>query len=438
MSAVSPALGQPAEDIILKDGSVLSGYICRQRQGEDLIFMAERAELYISSEAVYTVENRDVNIDLLSDEWQEWCRKNPYAIKQTDAGRFITLSDITVNRNIDTLGMAVRLKDSQFAPVRRLTADDRCLHDVRILERGSRLKFADMSDGYYSIAQSSLQSIRRMPRKDVDLSGIVDIIETSDGRICEGEITGQIPGKSTQLATDDGVVEIIPNEKIVSQRRRALNPEQPLFEQCRFLEEVTARDGAVYKGLIIEQNYGSAKTAGFIRIQDSNGSVHNIELRNMVMIVKKPNPGFKPIEDIILADGEILVNREKAENVGVETLVVKRATPGNPASYTESVEAFAIEDGQKAVNCKFGNGRIVLETRKTASNDYRIIRLTPCRAKKKECWSFTYQEFFNGSMYVANTVSPNNTMRLEFDVKEPGMYVIYNNQTHMAVLCNVE
>ena len=65
----------PVETVVLQDGSVLEGYMSVQRPGKDIVFVAQKATIYVPSDKVVSIVRHETEVDKLSEQWKEW--KNP-------------------------------------------------------------------------------------------------------------------------------------------------------------------------------------------------------------------------------------------------------------------------------------------------------------------------------------------------------------------------
>ena len=65
-------------------------------------------------------------------------------------------------------------------------------------------------------------------RGKTELSGTVDKIELHSDEILSGQIIEQVPGKFIRLLKDDGMVEVISSDKIVTQKKVKLISGEPL------------------------------------------------------------------------------------------------------------------------------------------------------------------------------------------------------------------
>lgn len=91
---VLTAGAEPYETVVLKNGSVLEGYISVQHPGKDIIFFAEKATVYIPVKQVKSVLEYDIEIETLSDPWKAWVGDNPLLVKTVRGSKFLQMTDI--------------------------------------------------------------------------------------------------------------------------------------------------------------------------------------------------------------------------------------------------------------------------------------------------------------------------------------------------------
>ena len=91
---VLTAGAEPYDTVVLKNGSVLEGYISVQHPGKDIIFFAEKATVYIPVKQVKSVLEYDIEIETLSDPWKAWVGDNPLLVKTVRGSKFLQMTDI--------------------------------------------------------------------------------------------------------------------------------------------------------------------------------------------------------------------------------------------------------------------------------------------------------------------------------------------------------
>lgn len=140
--------------------------------------------------------------------------------------------------------------------------------------------------------------IKRYERSALDLTGVIDVVELCSGNVLEGQIIEQLPGKQVRLLGNDGIVEVIDLKQIAVQKKKKLNPNQPLSEQSPLLEIVCTKQGKKITGVIVEQTYNRSD-GDFLLIEEKGKTVKE-NSGNVVEIRKIPNPGYRFLTDLLV------------------------------------------------------------------------------------------------------------------------------------------
>ncbi len=263
-------------------------------------------------------------------------------------------------------------------------------------------------------------AIDRVLRSEDVISGLNDVIETRDGQVYRGQISKQLLGKSVYLTGADGEVKIIKNEDIACQRKEKVNAEQSLFEQAPYLDVVVTKDEK-YQGVIVLQDYGSDKEASFLRIENSNGDLHKVEISAITEMQRILNEEYTPLKDFKVGDEELYFNRNLAALI---------------AYTTDKNGDFKVPLGTLQVPSV--GQPLVIETKDTPVNQQGIlIRANVDDTKKKKALSFGYQDMVLSPIQPASTTSVKQILRKEFQV-QPGYYVFFIPQDKKVYACEVK
>ena len=65
-------LAQNIEQIHMKNGSVVEGYICEQIPGKSITIQSATATIVVGADSLQSTTERLVNINSLSSLWQDW------------------------------------------------------------------------------------------------------------------------------------------------------------------------------------------------------------------------------------------------------------------------------------------------------------------------------------------------------------------------------
>lgn len=386
------------QKLLLKNGSELEGYISTQRPGKNFTFVAERALIYMAGSEVKSVIDREVNIRQLSPAWIEWGEKNDAFVGVGD-NRILLLSDIVTKGNT--------------------------VSRIRILEKGAKIKYLDMNERSYSLSWDTIAIVRADKRPKTALTGINRVYKLVNGQEYEGQYVEEVPGKTLSLYGDNGVVEVFETDKVVKYSMRKINPDQDLFEQCRLLDVIQLKDGSTMDGVIIEQNFGKTDADNYLLLQTQDGMTRSVKLTDIVEYRKKVNENFKALFDVLLNEGELVINRQQ-----VNVLAVKEVDSFVLLSQDSCLVTIPQEQPVT---------KIVIETRfvgNMANAGLEIVKVKRIvDKKKKEAYSgFTFEDVVRTDIHpVEVRTTVNRTTRFEYMISEEGLYVIYNPKNKTVI-----
>lgn len=413
----------PVETVVLQDGSVLEGYMSVQRPGKDIVFVAQKATIYVPSDKVVSIVRHETEVDKLSEQWKEWVKDNPNAVETLQGKKYLTLSDIVLEKtdaNKDSVAMEHPRKIGANGTVWNVTP-----RKVRIVEKGAIVKYLDFAPNTYYLSWKDIRSIKRPVRGKTELSGTVDKIELHSDEILSGQIIEQVPGKFIRLLKDDGMVEVISSDKIVTQKKVKLNKTQRLIEQVPYIEILYAKPGKVVRGVLIEQNYGTKQTEGYVLFQQENDEILKCYSGDITEIRKEKNEAYAPLDDIIVRQDEFFVNRQKVNMMDVDE--------------RDSFLMLDVEGKPVVLKQDSIGGKLILETYDDMSNrECILLKLVQMKVKGKIRYVFTYEDLVQRSVRPSGvSVSANHTLKLEYPVST-GEYVIYKPQGKKVIWCKIE
>lgn len=402
------AKAQVVQTLNLKNGSVLYGFTKNQKPGSNIIFSSEKAIIVMEGKSVKEIIPRKVGYKTLSDEWKHWAEENEVLYGLGDS-REMTLSTV-------------------------VDASGRTVSDVYILEKGQHVKYAEFSRRDYSLDWSDIVSIEYAKRPNTLLSGVNRSLTVKSGNMSKtviGQCLKEIPGVSTYLLEEDGVVESFDMNDIIKDNSIKNNPNQSIFEQSPLLDEIQMKNGSVYKGIVTERNY--EENLNYFLITSLNGDVEyttSLKMADVAEFRKLPNPDFKQVFDILLRPGDLVVNRNEVEKVKL----------------TESNDKFEIKPDMKRLDLKRKGASLDLDVESNFKNNrdvqnYLLIRTHKITndKKKTDYYEFSYADMIKSSLSPNEIVtSMNNTTKLSYFVNSPALYVLFNKETKEAVIINVE
>lgn len=388
------ATAQTDLTLLLKDGSELTGYISEQRPGDNLSITTERAVIYRRPQEVRSYIDHAIKAHDLSPQWQAWAKENGFITSDDDS--FI-LTDIIY--------------------------DYHTISNVRILEKGAKLRYIELGPNSYFVNIDSIVSITAPRRDPMMLSGINRQYQLKNGQTVTGQYVGEIPGKTLSLLTDKGYIEAVTTTDVVKDMRVKLNPNQSFIEQSDLIDIVTLNDGTRQRGVIFERNYepqGSNKPS-YLLMQCPDEQIVSINLNDISNYSKDPNPLYSPLTDIKLDSGQIAVNRmiidktTVAEENGIFEI--------KPDSTTATIAYTPV------ITIEMNAGKEIAST----------IKLLKAKKHKEEGkkksethYGFTFENIVKDAIIPKKaSESVNGTTRLEYDltVRGPGLYVLFDPTT---------
>lgn len=394
------------QKLFLKNGSELEGYISMQRPGENFTFTTERAIIHMADTNVQSIVPQEISIKDLSAEWVKWAEQNDAFIGIGD-NRKLLLNDI-------------------------ITKNNTTIKRVRILERGAKIKYLEIGNNNYSLNWNAIALIKIEKRPKTALSGIDRTYKTIDGREFTGQYVEEVPGQTLSLYREtDEVVEVFKTTDVVKYSMHKINPKQTIFEQSELLDIIRLKNGSLMKGIIIEQNFNDKQPSeAYLLLQMESGITQSIKLADIEEYRKETNQQYRPKFDILLNEGELVINRQ----------------PTNILYVKEQDNHILIPQDTCLVSIKAQKGEtlIVIETRfapakQTQSLDIVKVKEFATRKKKDSFRGFSFEDIVKNNIQpIRVETSINQTTRFEYNISEKGVYVIYDPQEKTAIPFKLE
>ena len=355
------------QKIYLKDGSVLSGYIQKQDGNGNLTFHSDNAEICLKSKDATISNEKNYNVKDLSKAWVDWADKNE-EFEGIGDNRTLFLADVT--------------------------SKDKAVTRVKILERGEVVKYLEMSPNTYMIPWKEVVSIKGEPRSKTALSGINRIYQLKSGMEFEGQYAEENDSMLT-LYLGNRVRQSFKINDVVKYTFRPINPNQDIFAQSQLLDVVKSKNGAETKGIIIEQNYTSNKDAeNYFLVQQQSGAIQSIKLSEIAETRKEENPKYDPKFDILLKEGDVVINRQEVAQV----------------EYRNA-------------------GAANLEA-------YQVVKVSKHTEKKSKenIYYFSYRDLVNTTVRpITLETSVNHTTKAEYLVGGQGVFALYDAKNKKAI-----
>ena len=270
-------LAQNIEQIHMKNGSVVEGYICEQIPGKSITIQSATATIVVGADSLQSTTERLVNINSLSSLWQDWAEDQ------------LKLS-----------GQSLKLTTLRFVNVE--------YKDVCIIEQGSLIKFVDFTPRKYVFLWNEIYKTVKAIRPCNQFSGIEDVLVLNDGTKYVGQITEQYPGKNIKIQTKGENVITVKAAQVVQLESTPYSKKLSVMQQTPLLDRLYLKgQSEPIEGYIIRRVMNKDLT-----IMTKEGDTKLVAMKNIIKYQKFPNAACQVILDKELSNGEILLDGEKA------------------------------------------------------------------------------------------------------------------------------
>ena len=387
------------QKIYLKDGSVLSGYIQKQDDNGNLTIHSDVAEICLKSSQATISNEKNYTESELDKTWVEWAEKNE-AFEGTGNQRTLYLADVT--------------------------SKSKTVSKVKIIERGELVRYLEMTPDIYTIPWKDVLAIKGEKRCKTALSGINRIFQLKSGMEFEGQYAEETDSLLT-LYLNNGIRQSFKINDVIKYTFRPINPNQDIFAQSELLNIVKTKNGNETKGIIIEQNYTSAKDSeNYFLVQQPSGAIQSIKVSDILETRKEENPKFDPKFDVLLKEGEVLINRQEVVMTGI----------------TEKGENSVLDSLSEKVVIKKdpqNNTRVTVEYRNANGANieaYQVVKVNKIENKKekKTMYGVSYRDLVNSTIRpVSVETSVNHTTKAEYIVGGQGTFALYDAKNKKAI-----
>lgn len=399
LAFASSAQAVIVQKIYMKDGSVLSGYIQKQDDNGNLTFHSDIAEICLKSKDVTISNEKNYSVNELDKAWVDWAEENE-AFEGAGNNRTLYMADVT----------------SKSKTVSR----------VKIIERGELVRYLQMTPDVYLIAWKDVMAIKGEKRSKTALSGINRIFQLKSGMEFEGEYAEETDSLLT-LYLNNGIRQSFKINDVIKYTFRPINPNQDIFAQSELLNIVKTKNGNETKGIIIEQNYTSNNdTENYFLVQQQSGAIQSIKLSDIVETRKEENPKFDPKFDVLLKEGDVLINRQEVFITGI----------------TEKGENNVLDSLSEQIVIKKdpqNNTRVTVEYRTANGANveaYQVVKVNKIENKKEKntFYGVSYRDLVNSTIRpVSIETSVNHTTKAEYIVGGQGMFALYDAKNKKAI-----
>lgn len=408
------------QKITLKNGSVLNGFIQRQDGTGNMTVKTENAIICVKNTRLYISPDRQINKSNLSDAWKKWAEKNDAFVNNGSEDN-LRLSDVKFEvwkqDSVARKGLShfeINMHDTQ-----------KSFADVYVLEKGTNIRFLEMTSNVYTVSWDDIVTITSERRAKNALSGVDRKYTLKLNREVSGQYAGETKN-TISLYQTNGVVETVDYDDIVKFSYYGINPQQDIFAQSELLDVVTVKNGSPVRGVIIEQNYSSNKDSeNYISVWVKGRSPQMIKISDIEAISKEENTEYySPKFDIILKEGQIVVNRKDVKYVNVK----------------ENKDVLVLDSLHKQqiiAQEKDNKTRIIVEMRQSGTNvieTLQLIKVNKLTNKKNNIYGFSYKDLVNNNLRpLSDETSINKTRKIEFAVQSAGVYALYDAKNKRAI-----
>ena len=393
-TVVAIANATVVQKAVLKNGSVLYGYVKQQDGMGKLTFHTDSAIISIDSRCTEIVEHSSA-----SNESEVKCD-------------IVFVQDSVA---VDYVG------ERAFEGVLREKL--RKVSNVVLLEKGAWLKYFEKSPNAYVITWKDIVSLQSTRRSKTALSGIDRICKMKNGQTYEGQYAGENEDLQ-ELYLKNGVIQSFEINDVVKYNYHAINPNQDIFAQSELLDIIKTKTYGEIKGVITEQSYeGKTDADNYFIIKKLSGDEQKVKLSDIQELSKEINAKYDPKFDVILKTGEMMINRQNVLAVNV--------TENNNSLILDSIGSLTINSGDG------GKTMITLEYRSEDSNNietYQIVKVSSKSDKKETIYGFTYKDLVNATVSPSKVeTSVNHTTKAEYTLSGNGLYALYKAKEKKAI-----
>lgn len=390
-------LAQNIEQIYMKSGSVLNGYIAEQIPGKQLIIQATEATIVVNSDSLQNRITERIPFEALSTKWQEWAEQNKKFV-ENDGQKLLKLTTLEF-RNV-------------------------VYPKVYLLEKGSLIKFIDLTPNKYTFKWSDMYRTVKKKRPNNLFSGLKEILVLSDDSQVEGQIIEQYPGKDLKIETNNGEVLSFKSSDVKQIMTEKINEKMDLWAQIPLLDKIQVKgEEAELVGFISSRTLGKE-----LEFEFENGEKRTIPQNQVVSYAKIPNERYVAAYDKVLNKGEILLDGEPAYFVQLKTV-------------GQYLVLGSIVSAQKHI------GETVCFQANLSDTDTPITLVKahvesvtiPDEKRKREIPYpvITYQDLVQSPLPFVRELTPLGNIEITFEVEEAGDYVLYIQGQDGYVVINV-
>ena len=380
-----------------KSGSIVEGYIAEQKPGKHITIQTIKATIIANSDTLVNRLTEKIPAEALSTEWREWAEANDKLVE---------------NNGVKQLELStLEFKNSKYS-------------NVYLLEKGSIVKFLDLTPNLYKFVWGDMYRTIKSKRAENLFSGLKEVLVLKDNTKISGQIIEQYPGKDLKIITDNGEVLSYKFNQIKQIVTEKLSEQLPLWSQIQLLDKITIKgENEALTGFISSRTLGKEVIFEF-----EDGSKRTIQQNQITSYAKIPNEKYVAVYDKVLEDGEILLNGKPAFFVTLETQEQYLLMGETVSAQVDAGDTICLEAKLSDVNTPITLVKAHIENIKRPN------------VKKKELvpWAvITYQDLIQSHVEIKRETTALGNIKVSFVVEEPGDYVLYIQGKNEYIVINV-
>ena len=371
------ASAQNLEQVHLKDGSVLEGFICEQVPGKSVTVQGCKATIIVSADSLISSSESVIPIGSLPNEWKSWLMEQDAT---PDELKLSTLS----------------FPNTEYT-------------DVHILENGDEIKFLSLSPRQYRVDWNKMDKTVKASRPIEQFSGINDVLVMKDGTKYVGQVVEQHPGKTIKINISKDNAITVNASQVVEMQSIPVSEQLSLTEQAPLLDRIYINATPI-EGVIIQR-----RTSKDLTIHTLDDGDLTYAIRDITKYQKFPNPDYKVLTDKSLNKGEIILNGN-TKNAWFTPL--------------EMINGYLVLGEDVSMGANKGEELILeanLENPSAAINVIKAYRKDIAGNSDKNPLVrdvFTYQDLVELALPVTRTTTPLGNIKVSFKLENAGDYVL--------------
>lgn len=370
---------QNLEQVHLKDGSVIEGFICEQIPGKNITVQGCKASMVVNADSLISSSESVIPVGELSTEWKSWLMEQ----------------NVTPD--------AIKLSTLKFPNTE--------YKDVRILENGDVIKFLSLSSKQYHVDWNDMLKTVKVDRPVGQFSGLNDVLIMKDGSKHVGQVSEQIPGKNVKINLSKDNAITVNSAQIVEMQSVPASDQLSIIEQSPLLDRIYVEGSSnAIDGVIVKR-----RTSKDLTIHTKEDGDITYAIRDITKYQKVPNADYKVLTDKNLNKGEIRLNGE-TKNAWFAPL--------------ETINGYLVLGEDVSMVAKKGDELILeanLENPSAAINVIKAYRkdISGENDKKQLVRDvFTYQDLVELALPVIRTTTPLENTKVTFKLETAGDYVL--------------